>query len=278
MKYKSVVLLLTLAVSNTHAGLTDTLYVTDGDAGRLAIVEGATATILNIAQGSYPLAVRDTIWMTGYREGGAIEYDLSGVETGSTGDVNNGLDFIDGAVNGDANYAIQNAFNAGTQASVYRTDADWSNPVELFSLASASSSRLMGITFDTIEGVLWILGRGELYKYALDGTLLDQIALDDKNLEGGLAYEGSSDSLWIVDNNSDFVINFDKNGNQIQFVEVPNLSSNNWGAEFKYVEKQVTDKPVTANPVTNDSSGGLSLISLLTLGGLLLTRKRKFLH
>ena len=79
---------LSLLGANASAALLDTLYVTDGDSARLAIVQGTTATIKTTHVRGYPIAVRgdsNSIWIADYSASNpSREYDLNGNPTGNT--------------------------------------------------------------------------------------------------------------------------------------------------------------------------------------------------
>lgn len=62
--FVSVAVLCGLALSSAAIAQTDTLYVTNGDAARLAIVQGGSLiAVKDTYVRAYPLAVRDTIWI-----------------------------------------------------------------------------------------------------------------------------------------------------------------------------------------------------------------------
>ena len=92
------------------------LYVTNGDAARLAIVETDTGTLIGTTTtfaGGYPLAVRDTIWMGAYHTATtASEYDLAGVATGNSVAITD-VNAVDGAASATTSYQLgTNAFSA----------------------------------------------------------------------------------------------------------------------------------------------------------------------
>ncbi len=225
MLRKTLLLVASLAAANAHAALIDTLYVTDGDSARLAIVNGTSATIANTYVRGYPLAVRDTIWIGDYSApNNAREYDLNGVATGNTA-AYTPVFGVDGAVNGNTNYTLGNAFTSS--ATVYSANADWSGMSAMFTVSGVD---LVGITFDSVLGSLWISDQNNIYQYSLAGALLSQFA--HSSSRGSLAYERTSDTLWYVTNGSNTITQYAKDGTLLDAVAISGLASNNWGAEF----------------------------------------------
>ena len=219
-------LVLAGAVSTAYAQ-TDTLYVTDGDSARMAIVQGGTLqSVATTHVRGYPIAVRNTIWIGDYNGGqpNSIEYDLSGIPTGNA--VLYTPHFaVDGGVNGNKNYELGDAFS--TSATVYVADADWQNETPMFTV---SGSDLVGITFDTVNGTIWISDQSFIYEYNLAGNLVSQFA--HSSGRGCIAYEPSSDTIWYVTNSSDTITQYSKTGQVMQTLQISGLTSNNWGAEF----------------------------------------------
>lgn len=213
--------------SSAYAGTVDTLYVTDGDSARLAIVQGnGPAVIKNTFVRGYPIAVRrDSIWLADYSSSNdSRQYDLAGNATGLTA-AYSPIFAVDGAVNGAINYALGGAFSSS--GTVYSANSDWTNQTALFSV---SGSDLVGITFDTVFDSLWISDVNTIYQYSLAGALLSSFT--HSSGRGSLAYEMSTDSLWYVTNGSNTITQYSKTGSLLQTVAVAGLRSNNWGAEF----------------------------------------------
>ena len=220
----------TLMTSTASAALVDTLYVTDGDNARLAIVNGSTATIADSHKTGSPLAVRNTIWIGDYNSlnNQAIEYDLNGTATGNTADYPAPILAVDGASNGNINYALGGAFTKN--ATVYSANPDWTNITKLFSVTGID---LVGITYDSVLDSIWISDGGSIYQYSTSGDLISQFV--HKSGRGSLAYETSTDTLWYVKNDSDLIVQFSKDGTVLGTVTVSGLTANNWGAEFSSV-------------------------------------------
>lgn len=218
-------LLLCLAANTANAGLIDTLYVTDGDSARLAIVSGTSASISSTYVRGYPLAVRDTIWIGDYSAGNdAREYDLNGNATGNTA-AYTPVQGVDGAANGSTNYTLGNAFSSN--ATIYSANSDWTGMTSMFNV---SGDDLVGITFDSMLNSLWISDKNSIYQYSTSGSLLSQFT--HSSGRGSLAYEVSSDTLWYVQNGSNSIFQYSKNGALLDNVSISGLASNNWGAEF----------------------------------------------
>ncbi len=231
---KLYLLLACLVPTVSNATLIDTLYVTDGDSARLAIINGTSASISNTYVRGYPLAVRDTIWLGDYSANNdAREYDLNGNATGNTATYT-AVNGVDGASNGNTNYTLGNAFSSN--ATIYSANSDWTGITTMFNV---SGSGLVGITFDSVFGSLWVSDRNSIYQYSTSGSLLSQFS--HSSGRGSLAYELSSDTLWYVQNNSNSIFQYAKDGTLLDTVSVSGLSSNNWGAEFSSVKASVPE-------------------------------------
>lgn len=207
-----------------------TLYVTNGDASRLAIVDtvSGAVTIKSTQQGQYPIAVSSSIWLGNYFGPTTSEYNLSGVATGQTRPSQT-VFAVDGTTDGQYNYELGNAFSSS--ATVYRAGLDWSNPVAQFSVGN--SNDYVGITYDSAAGSLWVSSASTMFQYTLTGTLLSQF--NHSGSRGSLAYDGSSDTLWYVTNGSNTIQQYSKTGTLLSSTNAPGLSSNNWGAEIAFV-------------------------------------------
>jgi hypothetical protein len=230
--------LLLLAAASLRAQ--NILYITNGDSSSLQAIDVTTGTITFSATTStisYPIAVRDTIWI-GQRDNSGLsrEYTLaSGVATGNQVNLPGPDlgDFVDGAIKDTFNYTITAFSSTGT---VYRTNTDWSNPTSLFTV---SGSDLVGITFDPASGNLWISDQSSIYQYTLAGSLVSQFA--HVGGRGSLAYQASTDTLWYVPNNSgSALLQYTKTGTLLQSLTVGGRSGNVWGAEFSAVPEPST--------------------------------------
>jgi hypothetical protein len=100
----SLGLMIGTSSSAVYAGIIDTLYVTDGDAARLAIIHAddvSASTYTTFVRG-YPIAVRDSgsVWIADFNgPNPSQEFDLSGNPTGATA-AYSPVSSLDGAVNG----------------------------------------------------------------------------------------------------------------------------------------------------------------------------------
>ncbi len=267
--------MLPVATPTKPTGTVDRLYVTNGDAARLAIIPGGTttATTTSTFVRGYPLAVRnDTIWIDDFRgtPTTSVEYDLDGIATGNTA-AHTPVMGVDGAVNGNTNYTLAAPFN--TSATVYSANSDWTNLTAMFTV---SGNDLVGITYDSVNDSIWISDGSNIYEYSLAGTLLGQFAHNGSR--GSLAYEPSTDTLWYVINGSNTIEQYSKAGALLQSLTITGSASNNWGAEFapsgSLPPPQIPDAPtgVTATAgdgqatvnFTRPASDGGSVISIYT--------------
>lgn len=222
------VLCAALAGAAAHAQ-TSTLYVTDGDSSRLAIVQGGSATIVTTHNKGYPITVNGSVWIGDYNgtQPNTIEYDLAGTATG------NSLPYspvfaVDATTDGTTGYELGNAFSGN--ATVYSLNADLSGaPTAMFNV---SGSQLVGITYDSASGNLWISDGSTIFQYTTGGTQVSSFPHNSNR--GCLAYEAATDTLWYVPNGSNDILQFSKTGSLLQTVNVPGLAANNWGAEFAY--------------------------------------------
>jgi hypothetical protein len=249
----------------------NTLYVTDGDSSRLAIVDTDTGILLNTTTThtlGYPIAIRDTIWIGYYGTGDhtVFEYDLAGTPTGNSSSVTS-LRGTDGAVNGNVTYTLAPAFNA--TANVYQCDSNFGNPVSLFTVPGTD---LVGITFDTVGGNLWISDSITIYQYNLSGTLISSFA--HAGSRGCLAYDPTTDTLWYVSNNSNEIRQYSKAGSLMQTMTVTGLSANNWGAEF--ASGPYTPPATASIPTINE--WGMIIMSLMLAGTAFLMMRRRQMY
>ena len=218
------------ALAGTAANAqTSTLYVTDGDSSRMAIVQGGIATIVTTHNKGYPIAVNGSVWIGDYNgtQPNTIEYDLAGTATGNFAPYS-AVFAVDATTDGTRAYQLGNAFN--TSSTVYSLNADLSGaPTAMFNV---SGSDIVGITYDNASGNIWVSDRTTMFQYTTGGSLVSSFA--HSSGRGCIAYEAATDTLWYVTNGSNNITQYSKTGSLLQTVSVPNLASNNWGAEFAF--------------------------------------------
>ena len=261
-----------LTLVGTAGGQSLPYYIADGDAHVVYIVQNGTL------QGSFPtpqvvtgylLAVRSTVVLGDLADLGAAEYTLAGVPTGNTypggglGDV----ELLDGTTDGVAyNYGV----SCDWPGQVTRADLFWRGQAVLFDLPFNGSS----LTYDPVDGTLWVsLYDGTVRHYTLAGAELFQfspaIAGQGEGTLAGLAYDSSSDTLWMKVNGGSTIYQYSKAGVQLAAVTIPGFDpSNDWGGEMPMPEAQ------GAAPVPAAGVPALALLAaaLLGLGALALRR------
>ncbi len=207
------------------AGSPRFLVITGGSVDRSWAPAGGT----DIYQ--YAVSFDATI-RTAARDVGAFgaEYDLNGASLGPTYEhpIAALEDWVDGTTDGVRNYTID---LAGT---VWACDADWSNPVVLFTLPS---SDLGSITYDREFGTLWI-GRWSatrIEEYEFDGTPLRTINTGHvKN--AALAMDPRDGTLWLHDRSTQGTYEqWTRGGVMLQRVAIPGADTYNAiGGEFQF--------------------------------------------
>jgi hypothetical protein len=219
--------LLSLGIAGAASAQTQVLYVTNGDADDIFAIQGGVLFDQNLDVGGnrrYRIAVRDTIWLGDMDAGTNVELTLDLDPTGNSSptgvDINEGTD---GATDGTYNYTVESFVSSGD---VYRFNADWSGGEMLFTVTGIN---IVGITYDTANGTLWISDENNMYEYSLAGDLLGQFP--HAGGLGSLAYEPSTDTLWHVANGNVDLRQYSKAGALLSTLD-PGLSANAWGAEF----------------------------------------------
>lgn len=142
------------------------------------------------------IAVTDTVRTLGVGGGNGgpgSQYTLSGTYTGvdyaypaSTGI------FYDGTSDGTFNYSVN--YTSSGAGSVSRFNADWSNPVLLFTVSPGS----LGITYDQTNNSLWVSQfSGSLVENrSLTGTILSSFTTAQTHLTA-LALDPADNTLWM---------------------------------------------------------------------------------
>lgn len=207
MKTRSLFLVALVAVTCAgvaQAGPASPLYLTiwGGNIGYIVVVQGnsvinyipdfyAGPTYGNI---EYPIAVSGDVRTTGLCCGIAGgQYTLGGTPTGTTYVLPGGMYALDSTTDGTHNYLVD-----GANSNVYQTARDYTNPVLLFT----SSGVNMGITYDPANHSLWISGWDNtmVTDYSMNGTVISSFSTG-KYVNGALAYEQATNTLWLVDVN-----------------------------------------------------------------------------
>lgn len=212
-----------------------TIYVFNGDADDGFIVDTATDSFTTFATSEadigYNVAVTDRIVLGDRDDGIAAEYDLNGNFTGDT--FPGGANFsqlLDGTTNGiDSNFGVE---CCGVQNSVTVADLNWQGQSVLFDISFEGS----GITYDAMTGTLWVSGFDDLVRnFALGGAELNSFstAAEISGSPCCMSYDEATDTLWIGENNSNVLYNYDKTGTLIDSVAITGWAPGNiFGAEI----------------------------------------------
>ena len=206
------------------------LYVTDGDSDFIKAIQGGSVIDQNLATGGirrYRVVVRDTIWLGDMNAGQNAEFTLDLDLTGATSPT--GVDIFegtDGATDGEFNNTVESFVSS---AGVYRFNADWTGGTRIFGV---TGDQIVGITFDSASGNLWISDRGRIGQYDMAGNFIS--SFQHAGDRGSLAYEADTDTLWYVTNSGGSAIRqYSKDGTLLQTLSVP-FGGNVWGAEFAF--------------------------------------------
>ncbi len=220
--------------SSALAGNLTPYYIFDGGIAKgYEILNGAVVNTFNTFFHGYPPAITNTIWLGHRDNGGAQEYTLAGIATGSTsagGVIISQL--LDGTADGKGkNYG---STCCSGQDIVTVANFDWSNQQTLFNISVEAG----GIAYDPQNSHLFIStlrSGGVINEYDLSGNLLNSfnVGLDIV----GLAYEQATNSLWGYlalppsSGNLD-MYNFSTAGVQLEHVVVAGSFSNPLGGEM----------------------------------------------
>ena len=271
MKFRGTILvsLILMIMSSMASAQTEVLYITDGDANDIKAIQNGVIIDQNLDVGAnrrYRVAIRDTIWLGDMDQGTNAELDLALDPTGNSSPT--GVDIqegIDGATDGSSNYTVESFTGS---ADVYQFGPDWSGGVKLFAV---SGNDIVGITFDSASGTLWISDRSSIYNYSMAGALLS--SFPHSGGRGSLAYETTTDTLWYVTNSSDTLLQYSKGGQLLNSINVA-YGGNVWGAEMTgNASVPVIAEPPEPVPTLNIPGLAVLILLLLSAGGLLARRK-----
>ena len=211
---------------------TDPLYMSDGDARKIIVVQ--SGTIVNSFPASpqeraFPIAIVETVRTTGYWPGeSGGEYELDGTPTGAVYKLmepEGGMS--DGTTDGEFNYAI--TFNGGH---VWVYDEEWANGQLLFS----AGGRWGGIAYDATDDTFWVSAdrAAGMRHYDRNGNLLGEFPTEP-NLDWNLALEPSSGTLWVSTYRTNRLHNYAKDGTHLGTIEVPGMNASSFfSGEFQF--------------------------------------------
>ena len=240
---------------------TDVLYVTDPfSTNQLNRFQGGstlsqTGMVSGYADES-ALAVAGDVRTMAYGGLGSIQgyqYDLSGSYLGTTYAWNGPGSWYDGTTDGTKNYSV-----AVSSGDVYSFDRDWQSPTYLFTTESSGG---FGITYDGKNKSLWVTNTstGFIQEYDFAGGLLSSFSIGGSGVGAyaGLAWEPSTDTLWLAGGGYSPYEQYSKTGTLLDTVSPSGLSGpvGFYGAEF--------DIPAPGS------------LALLGLGGFAAARRRR---
>lgn len=239
--YRLIFSIFAVVISSYALCQTSALYVTAGQSGQDAILQGGVATVYNQAVGyEYPIAVSNSSvrtagsgQFTAATEGAG--YNMAFADTGTRynqftyNSAQNYL-FYDGASDGIHNYVV----NYGYLGGVYQTGLDWSNQTLLFNLGGFGTN--LGITYDTTNNSLWVsnyFGGTTINDYSMSGALLSSFSTNISSMDS-LALDPADNTIWFSSTNKEGTFyQYSKSGTFLQSITYKNmLNLNSLGAEF----------------------------------------------
>ena len=252
------------SAATAHAQATP-YYILDGDAQRGFIIQGGVlqSTFLLPYTNGWPLyaprfdASGSTFLVSNRDASGAVEFNASGTPTGTTYSNGGGVDqLLDGGTDGTYAYAVR---CCSTADGIYRGSMSFGG------MSLLSSWGNSGVTFANSIGHLFSLDfAGNLFELALDGTLLNTWGTQIGR-PTALAYEASTNSLWLAANGTNQVYNYSLAGQRLSSMAVAGLAGNFYGGEMANAVI-VTPEPATL---------GLFATGLLGIAGVARRRRAR---
>lgn len=141
-----------LGLASSVQAQTSPYYIVAGDQQLMTIVQnGALVQTISVPTLSYPIAVRNTVWLGDRDDNGGTEYTLAGAPTGNTSAGGGKFSqLLDGTTDGTHNYGM---LLSGPDA-VTVANLDWSGQSILFTLPASAGAE--GITYDPNNNHLFL--------------------------------------------------------------------------------------------------------------------------
>lgn len=226
-------LTLLLAAADSALGQTSEYFLHSGDQDQFTVVQnGAILRTWGLASGTdryqYPMVVRDTVRTMGADVGDlGADYDYNGNDLGPRYTHPSGTSRCwDGTTDGTHNYSID------TAGVVWKFDADWSNPVRLF-----TGGGIGALAYDSENDTIWVgtFSGSNLTEYDLSGNVISQFTTGHtKNM--ALAIDPADGTLWLHDRNRQGTLEqWSRDGQLLATVVVPGLETQNaLSGEFRF--------------------------------------------
>jgi hypothetical protein len=202
-------------------------YLTNGDGRHVVVAQnGVETNRWEVGIYCYPIAVSggQVRICDGNGFGAPGEaYDLDGNFVEALQQRAEGSFILDSTTDGTFNYY-------SNDATLYRTNLDWSDATPLFSVTGG----LFSITYDSRNESIWVTGGALVTEYSLaTGQQMAQFNSGEDN-NCGLAYEPSSNTLWMFRQGSNQFRQYDRDGTLLDTVAWDNpFGDNVIGGEFE---------------------------------------------